>query len=117
MDQDTLRQGLLLMAMGMGVVFAALLLLQLAINLLGLVERRHGASPAEPDLPAGDPAPVPGEVVAAISAAVTVALGRPVRIHSVRRVPRKPAWSLAGRADIAESHHLRRARAPRRTSA
>lgn len=90
---------------GMGVVFFALSLVAGAISLFsrleGLRRERHPASASEPE--------VPPEVVAAISAALTVAMGRRVRIHRVRyrRGTVEKTWSRQGRISIMASHAVR----------
>jgi hypothetical protein len=79
--------------------------LALAVALLALHVRALGRKldAVAVLLAAGEPTP---EEVAAISAAVTVALSGPVRIHHIRVLPddQQAAWSRIGRLDLMRSH-------------
>jgi hypothetical protein len=54
---------------------------------------------------------VPGETLAAISAAIAIVLGRPYRLVSVQKVPvpvpHLNVWALEGRTQIFQSHKIR----------
>lgn len=90
---------------GMGVVFFALSLVAGAISLFSRLEslraRRDPGPAPEPE--------VPPEVVAAIGAALTVAMGQRVRVHRVRyrRGAVEKTWSRQGRISIMASHAVR----------
>jgi sodium pump decarboxylase gamma subunit len=96
---------LYLMAIGMGVVFSALLLLQActtAISALDRLARRPSRHPAAPP-PAEGPSE---EEAAAIVAAASAALARRVEVHHIRMIhdENMEAWSRLGRLDIMHSH-------------
>lgn len=91
---------------GMGVVYFALSLVAGAIDVFSRLERVWAARSS----PAGEEERgVPPEVVAAISAAVTAAVGRRVRIHRVRyrKGHVEQTWSRQGRISIMASHVVR----------
>ena len=103
---DHVTTGLMLTALGMGVVFLSLAVLQVAIRLIGLAGRVMPPAVAAPA-----PVPVvesgmPEEEFAAIAAAVSVALWEPHRIHHIRMLQDEDsaAWSRVGRLDIMRSH-------------
>lgn len=133
----SLGQGLMLMGLGMGVVFGALILIWIMLVLLRKFENGPGreASPA----PAGSPAttPVPpksGEeldprtvalltaaaikasrgidprTVAILTAAAIAVVKAPVRVKNIRFITQQtsPAWARHGRSAIHSSHRLRK---------
>lgn len=77
---ENLVDGLMLMAVGMLVVFAALVLLLIAI----VVINRVGERVAAPKAPA--PGGLSPQTVAVLTAAATAALKRPVRVTEARRL-------------------------------
>lgn len=100
---------------GLVLVFAILILLYLIIALQGVIfvgldkkksEKKQEEKPAPAPAPAAKAAPapapavqagIPGEVVAAISAAVTAASDMPVAVRSITKAPaRRNGWALAG---------------------
>jgi Na+-transporting methylmalonyl-CoA/oxaloacetate decarboxylase gamma subunit len=111
-------EALLLLAAGMAAVFTALLMLAGMIRLLVWADRtinslriRKYAEKVEThkvDDVLND------EIVAVISAAVTTALGRAVKIRKVRFLSGEPAaaWAVTGRLNIMASHAISR-RKPR----
>lgn len=121
------QQGLVLMVVGMVVVFVALTLL---LSMISLVNRLMRERPAE-SVGASAPAPaesqsatmtstggtpmVDKELIAVISAAVTMVVRRPSRVRRIRFVGYVPGtthgWVAQGRSGIMTSHrpHLRRA--------
>jgi len=88
---------------GLAVVFGALVLIGLVISLLA---RLGDGEKHEDDQQA--PAGIPPEIIAAISAAVTMALGPGVRIKRVRYgVSESETWSQQGRVIVMASHETR----------
>ncbi len=101
---------------GLVLVFAILILLFLIIALQGVIfvgldkksakkqDEKPAAAPAPAAKAAPAPAPapavqagIPGEVVAAISAAVTAMSDTPVAVRSITKAPaRRNGWALAG---------------------
>jgi uncharacterized iron-regulated membrane protein len=77
----------------------------------------HPESPVTPRSPArATEAGASPEILAAIAAAVSVAVGKPARVAAVRLAPPAPApsvetlmlqWSLEGRRQIYSSHKVR----------
>ncbi len=68
--------------------------------------RKSSRSPSAAPVPETAAGAVPGEVIAAIMAAVAVVMDRPFRVVSVTL----PAleWSMEGRRQLLVSHQLRR---------
>jgi sodium pump decarboxylase gamma subunit len=107
---QNLETALYLMVIGMGVVFASLVLLQAFTSAIGAFDRllrRLGAGPAPP----ATPAPLSAEAVqdeeaAVIAAAVAAALARRVEVHHIRMLhdENMETWSRVGRLDIMRSH-------------
>lgn len=118
-NQNLLIFGLQLTILGMGVVFAALTLI---IYVLKLTERltpwlekfggsEHGHGHQEEVAASTEtPGALAPEVLAAISAAVVVAVGKRARITRIRYRSAQPgtAWSVQGRASIMGSHSVKR---------
>ncbi len=112
----SLADGVVLMIVGMGVVFASLCVLLLLISALRRVSERTAAE-AQPD---GD-APlanvdvdegVTPELVAVLTAAATAAVDRPLRIRKVRIASTAPgaAWLSGGRAALMATRKPKRTR-------
>jgi hypothetical protein len=89
--------------------FATVMTAMLLLTALCEGMRRLGAMAARRAAPAeqGDADAVDPRILAVIAAAVTEAIGRPIRIHRVR-ADRGAAerWSRAGRLDIMISHRV-----------
>jgi hypothetical protein len=94
-------------------LLVVVVLLALVLGALADVRRRIGRLEAAP---APEPAPaarsagarLPGELVAVLAAAAAAAVGRAHRIVAVRAVaPEAQAWSLEGRRQVFQSHHIR----------
>ena len=85
-------------AMGVGTVFFGLICIIILSSLMSAICTKLGKR--EPAAPAPAPAVqagIPGEVVAAISAAVTAASDTPVAVRSITKAPaRRNGWALAG---------------------
>lgn len=101
--------GLKLTAIGMSVVFVALITVQLVLNLFKRLDRRSTAV-AEP---AAESAPTEGlspEVMAAIAAAVTLTVGKKARIKRIQYRSTRPerGWAMQGRMTIMASHIVKR---------
>ena len=111
--QNEALLSLTILLTGLVVVFAVLIFLILIINVYGniiykVTQKRHKGKDKTEDVPAPEPAPIeveegiPGEVVAAISAAVYMTCGdsAPV-IRSVKRAATNPRslWGEAGRLE------------------
>lgn len=104
-----LSSGLGLTIVGMGVVFTALILISLALDVLrvisaGLEQNKRPLATQKDrrfDTPATSPAAGEGELVAVITAAVAAASGTTADdfiVRSIRPRPRQDSiWSLAGR--------------------
>jgi sodium pump decarboxylase gamma subunit len=119
-NQNLLIFGLQLTIIGMGVVFTALTLI---IYVLKLMDRltpwlvKLGGSGAHghghEDQAVAPTETLEGlspEVMAAISAAVAVAIGKRARVRRIRYRSAQPgtAWSVQGRASIMASHQVKR---------
>lgn len=112
------QQALLLMAVGMAVVFGALVVLLAVILLVNFLGREAPAvepeskAPAEPQkAPQTGTGGTPGaagedqQFIAVLAAAATAAIGQRVRIRRVRFVGRpSTAWAQLGRHGIMTSH-------------
>ncbi|MBX3728090.1 MAG: OadG family protein [Candidatus Sumerlaeia bacterium] len=118
-------EGLLLMMLGMGVVFGALILLWGVLELLRRTVGRPepstapkpvavapaAALPATPPMAAaGDETELDALTLAILTAAAIAVVGAPVRLTSVSLVPKGEgeAWATRGRIAIHTSHKLRR---------
>jgi Na+-transporting methylmalonyl-CoA/oxaloacetate decarboxylase gamma subunit len=112
-----LGQGVELMIVGMGVVFAALMLIGLTMVLLRVVasDKPAAAKPAAATAAtaaataAAEP-PITPELIAVLTAAATVAVGQPARVSRVRFVSYTPgaAWTEHGRRSIHSSYPVRK---------
>lgn len=106
-------------ATGLTIVFSILILLYLLISLEGVIfkaidSRKNGAAPQQKQAPKAAPAPaanvapavekgIPGEVVAAIAAAVAALEGGKYTVRSVTRAKQgRSAWGGAGVASYTE---------------
>jgi hypothetical protein len=88
--------------------FATVMTAMLLLAALCEGMRRLGAGAARRAAPVqqGDPDAVDPRILAVIAAAVTEAIGRPVRIHRVRDRGAAERWSRAGRLDVMISHRV-----------
>ncbi len=109
---EELIYGLQLTAIGMGVVFLALSVVSIIISLFDRFGREKqpvaeqsqaGAVVEEPQTDVILP-----EVIAAISAAVAVAVGKKARVTHIRQSVPSVAWQRQGRATIMASHVTKR---------
>lgn len=107
--------GLRVTVVGLGVVFLALTTVFITLTLFIQLERKFISKQTEPMPMHGDTPPpageaIPPEIIAAIAAAATVAVGKKVRLKRVRYHAAKPemAWSTQGRATIMASHVIKR---------
>jgi Na+-transporting methylmalonyl-CoA/oxaloacetate decarboxylase gamma subunit len=114
--QHALLDGVVLAVVGVAVVFAALVLIWGAIELITrmLTPAAHPdqdtvAGPAPSGLQAM-PDGVDGETLAVLSATVFAALGPGARIRRIERIERSPAsiWAAHGRVAVQSSHRFRR---------
>lgn len=119
MIEDPMSFGIQITIIGLIVVFISLALIAVIIGVvLGRVDEwfvqlkrsQSKAKEAEAplvELPADQLSP---ELLAVISAAVTVAIDKKIRIKMIRyrRVPAQPTWSVQGRATIMASHTPKR---------
>lgn len=109
--------GVQIAALGMSVVFVALLLIALILSMFGPLERlilRIGAPRATPHTAQPVAAPthdlgLTPELVAVITAAATAALAQPVRVHRIRydADPSGAAWVHQGRLTIMASRRTK----------
>lgn len=112
--------GLQLTAVGITIVFCALIVVSLALAAMNAgfaaYERRTADKErrAEAERMRGAAAPLAEgmtpQTLAVIVAAATLAIGRPIRVERVRYREGAPAlqWSRQGRATIMGSHRVRR---------
>lgn len=121
-------EGLVLMVVGMGVVFTALVILWGMLGILGRLNRLEDRVNAlakakkatrQPERPPAAPAPAPAaspredkidaETYAILTAAVMAVVRQPVRIQRVRFVKQDDdAWAVHGRQAIQASHRIRK---------
>lgn len=105
-----------LTAVGMTVVYLALMFLQFAINVIGWVERGLTRPKAQTAGPAGMPASpsadatpsgITAEAVVVIAAAVAEALGENAKVHHIQMLQNEEqaGWGRVGRLDIMRSHN------------
>lgn len=106
-----MSQGIILSIIGLGAVFAVLVIIAVVVALLGRADRRWQEAEARP--PANTPrddAKIDDLTLVLISAAVaTTVVGR-YRIRSVRRLPRALGtgqWTAVSRASLHGSHAIR----------
>lgn len=110
-----LSKALYLLLIGMGVVFSALVALQLFVNGITLLDRGLGrlfgkkkdvSAAVIEDEPLGMSSDVSDEEAAVIAAAVAAAAGGPAVVHHVKllRDGSQENWSRVGRLDIMRSH-------------
>jgi len=112
-DDGLLADGVVLAVVGIGLVFAALVLIWLAVALLTRFAAARSASPeaaapaAVADVPSDE---VDGRVLAILTAAAIAALGPGARIRQVCRVRRDgaSAWAEHGRVVVQSSHNNRK---------
>lgn len=111
---ENLLQSLVLLAVGMGGVFAALLLLAGMIWLLRAADEqlnrrriRQYAKSVEAETGVEE---LNDEIVAVLSAAAVAAMRRSVRIRRVRFLTagREGAWAVTGRLNVMASHQISR---------
>jgi len=107
-----LSEGLTLMGVGMGVVFAALLLLWVMII---IVDRLTGSATPQPEDERGGPGVEPGggdhdpQLIAVLTAAATAAVGRRVQLREAYFVGEADhTWAKEGRRQVMRSHHPHR---------
>lgn len=97
------HEGIQLAIVGVGTVFAALIITGLLVGLIGRLAREKPPVPAAAAAPLPDVAyGGPDKHVLVLLAAATVAVKRPVRIRRVRFVSHRHApasWAQAGRTD------------------
>lgn len=112
---QALEEGGMLAIVGMGVVFFALILLNLLLSVLNKMQVRQqllaqAQAPAIPPVATTAHDEIEPEVLAVLTAAVIAAIGRPARIRSVRMIQRdeSSAWADRGRARLQASHTLRK---------
>jgi len=104
-----LQEGLSLFVVGVGAVFAALIITGVMVSLIGWLARDK---PPVPAAAASKPLPdvaysgVDKHVLVLLAAAATVAVKRPVRIRRVRFVSHRrvsTGWAAAGRTEHTET--------------
>lgn len=108
--QTTLNLTMLIYGIAIFISFLVALLIKglyLFMNLLEQRQQQPALEPAATSISAEEVAP---ELIAAISAAVTVALGKKTRLKSIQyRVTRPTAgWSMQGRMNVMSSHSMKR---------
>lgn len=117
-------EGVALMVVGMTIVFIALSAVGIVIAASSAIAKRmDGGSPAadltveDEEMPVSAPAveetaspeQSPDQLIAVLTAAAAVALGKSVRVVGITRSPQtSSAWSQMGRSTIHSSHNLRK---------
>lgn len=114
-DHPSLRESIPYQLNGLAVVFIALGLIWLSLEVLCYYFKRTAIAPA-PEIPvvvaAPVAAPVPDntlspELIAVIAATVRVSLEGPYRIQAIVPVPAGQDWAHEGRRQIFASHQVR----------
>ncbi len=117
MIEDPMAFGLQLTVLGLVVVFFALTLITLVVANLWRVDHWLASRAAKREAAMAEVVPEPTssdelspELLAVISAAVSVALDQRVRVKTVRyrRVTRGAGWSVQGRSSVMGATSLRR---------
>ena len=113
-DHPSLSESIPFQLTGLAVVFIALGLIWVALEVMGLYFKRRAPAPAVAPVPAASaaPAPVvpaglPPELVAVIAATVQVSLEGPYRIQAIVPVNPGQDWAHEGRRQIFASHQIR----------
>lgn len=113
-DHPSLSESIPFQLTGLAVVFIALGLIWVALEVMGLYFKRRAPAPAVAPVPAAPaaPAPVvpaglPPELVAVIAATVQVSLEGPYRIQAIVPVNPGQDWAHEGRRQIFASHQIR----------
>lgn len=98
-----LTEGLSLAAVGIGIVFAALVVVGLAVTLISALSREKPAKPAAiTAIPEDSLTGISKHTIVLLAAAASVACKRPVRIRRVRFISHKQlptSWAASGRSD------------------
>ncbi len=107
--QTTLTLTILIYGIAIFISFLVALLIKGLYLTMNLVERRQQRTP-EPIAPAPSGEELSPELIAAISAAVTVALGKKTRLKHVQYRATRPTtgWSMQGRMTVMSSHSVKR---------
>jgi Na+-transporting methylmalonyl-CoA/oxaloacetate decarboxylase gamma subunit len=111
---ERLEKGLLLMVVGMGVVFVALVLIGVCISLLGWWLRNLEAKPLELEEESSIVQTTGGgdqsELIAVLTAAAMAIVGKSVNVRKVTFINQNTVsgWAEVGRVAIHTSHNLRR---------
>lgn len=111
--EESLIVGVRLTVVGMIVVFMGLGILVILLSLFQRIDQWM-SQPKTEDTPSTtvSPGALTPELVAALSAAAVMALGKPVRIHRIRYHPDGPRygteWARQGRLTVMGSHTVRR---------
>ena len=97
---------------GLAVVFIALGLIWVSMEILGLFFRQTAKAPVQSEpatVAAAAPVSVdlPPELIAVIAATVQVSFGGPHRIQAIIPVPSGQDWASEGRRQIFASHQVR----------
>lgn len=117
---ELLADGLALAVVGLFIVFAALIIMGVALVILNQWGAQAAESPTDPSTesahrptPAATPASHPraegidGRTLAILTAAAYTVAGRPVRVHRVHHAREgSDAWARQGRREIQSSHNL-----------
>ncbi len=116
-DHPSLSESIPFQLTGLAVVFIALGLIWIALEVMGLFFKRRAAAPAAVPATAVPPAPaaaipavpagLPPELVAVIAATVQVSLEGPYRIQAIVPVNTGQDWAHEGRRQIFASHQIR----------
>ncbi len=107
--QTTLTLTGLIYGIAIFISFLVALLIKGLYLFMNMLERRQQRT-SEPVVAATSPEELSPELVAAISAAVTVALRKKTRIKSIQYRAARPTagWSMQGRMTVMSSHSMKR---------
>ncbi len=96
---------------GMSVVFVGLIILLMIMKFFQWLDARIAAPRAAAPAPAASATPgtLSPQDMAVISAAVAIAIGKPVRVRRIRyrRGSPESTWTRQGRITIMGSHHIK----------
>lgn len=116
-DHPSLSDSIPYQLTGLAVVFIALGLIWVALEVMGLYFKRRAPAPVVAPVPAAPvaaapvtpavPAGLPPELVAVIAATVQVSLEGPYRIQAIVPVNPGQDWAHEGRRQIFASHQIR----------
>lgn len=108
--QSTLTLTALIYGIAIFISFLVALLIKGLYYFMSLIERRQQQSIDEPAITSVSTEEFSPELIAAISAAVTVAIGKKTHVKSIQYRATRPTagWSMQGRMTVMSSHSVKR---------